>query len=51
MLIFDWRNIYISLQPDDPLIHVWAGNFLFANAAIEDAIKAYSHAPDFIKNE
>jgi len=29
------------------LIHFWAGNFLFANGAIEDAIKAYTHAPDF----
>ena len=31
-------------------MHVWAGNFLFANAAIEDAIKAYSNNKDFKNN-
>ena len=43
--------MYISLYPDDPSIHVWAGNFLFANAALADAVKAYSHAPDLLKSQ
>ncbi|CAD8142066.1 unnamed protein product [Paramecium pentaurelia] len=39
----------IHILQDDPRMHVWAGNFLFANSAIEDAIKAYSNNKD-IKN-
>ena len=31
-------------------MHVWAGNFLFANSAIEDAIKAYSNNKDLKNN-
>lgn len=31
-------------------MHVWAGNFLFANSAIEDAIKAYSNNKEFKNN-
>ncbi|CAD8059821.1 unnamed protein product [Paramecium sonneborni] len=40
----------IHILQDDPRMHVWAGNFLFANAAIEDAIKAYSNNKDFKNN-
>ncbi|CAD8053664.1 unnamed protein product [Paramecium sonneborni] len=40
----------IQILQDDPRMHVWAGNFLFANAAIEDAIKAYSNNKDFKNN-
>jgi tetratricopeptide (TPR) repeat protein len=35
---------YISLKPNDPEIHKWAGNLLFNSCAFDDAVKAYSHS-------
>ncbi|CAK58296.1 unnamed protein product (macronuclear) [Paramecium tetraurelia] len=46
----DSNSAFQDLQQYDPRMHVWAGNFLFANAAIEDAIKAYSNNKDFKNN-
>ncbi len=37
---------YISLKPDDPMIHLYAGNLLFNSRSYDDAIKAYSHSTE-----
>ena len=42
---------YISEKPDDPEIHMWAGNLLFNTGAFEDAAKAYSNSENIKKDE
>jgi len=42
MYFFYLHNI-IAIRPNDPEIHLWAGNLLFNIGAFEDAVKAYSH--------
>ena len=42
---------YISIMPNDPNIHLWAGNLLFNTGAFEDAAKAYSNSETIKKSE
>jgi len=43
--IYKYFFIYYikAIRPNDPEIHLWAGNLLFNIGAFEDAVKAYSH--------
>ncbi|EGR34644.1 hypothetical protein IMG5_005100 [Ichthyophthirius multifiliis] len=41
---------FVNIKPQDPDIHLWAGNLLFNIGAYEDAIKAYSHVNNISKN-
>ena len=40
---FFYLHYIIAIRPNDPEIHLWAGNLLFNIGAFEDAVKAYSH--------
>ena len=42
---------YITERPNDPNIHLLAGNLLFNTGAIEDAAKAYSNSEDISNDE
>ena len=42
---------YISIMPNDPNIHLWAGNLLFNTGAFEDAAKAYTNSETIQKSE
>lgn len=39
---------YITLKPNDPLIHKYAGFLLFQNCAYDDCLSAFSHGPEKI---
>ena len=42
---------YITERPNDPNIHLLAGNLLYNTGAIEDAAKAYSNSEDIANDE
>lgn len=37
---------YITLAPEDPYIHKYAGFLLFQNCAYEDCLSAFGHGSD-----
>lgn len=39
---------YITLAPEDPFIHKYAGFLLFQNCAYEDCLSAFSHGSEQI---
>ena len=41
---------FISLKPNDPEIHLWAGNLLFNIGAHDNAVKAYSHSAEIVSS-
>lgn len=40
---------YITLAPEDPYIHKYAGFLLFQNCAYEDCLSAFSHGNEDLK--
>lgn len=41
---------YITLKPDDPLIHKYAGFLLFQNCAYDDCLSAFAHGSDLLSD-
>lgn len=42
---------YITLAPEDPYIHKYAGFLLFQNCAYEDCLSAFSHGSDLLNDK
>lgn len=41
---------YITLKPEDPMIHKYAGFLLFQNCAYEDCLSAFSHGSELLND-